>query len=294
MEYVLHIVIMLCIYSSLAVSLNLLVGQSGIMCLSHAAAFGVGAYTVALLTTSVMPFFPALVLAGLLCFGIVMVFGYVATMLKEDGLVVVTFALQMVVFSVMTNWISLTRGVLGISGIPRPAIAGMILDTHVDILLLVMVTFGATLCISGLLLKSPFGRVLRTIREDRSYADSVGKPTKLCMSLVLAIAAAMAGVAGGVYAVYFSFIDPSSFSLMESVLILTMVILGGAGSLWGPVLGAIALVTFQEVLRFLGIPSAVAANIRQILYGLALVGCMLWRPQGFMGAFDFGKEAKTK
>jgi len=98
--------------------------------------------------------------------------------------------------------------------------------------------------------------------------------------LVFVIGAGMTAVAGVMYAHYISFIDPTSFTVMESIFIISIVIIGGAGSMWGPVLGAVVLVVLPELLRFVGLPSAVAANVRQIIYGGLLVAMMMWRPQG--------------
>ncbi len=99
----------------------------------------------------------------------------------------------------------------------------------------------------------------------------------------------MAALGGGLYAYYFNFVDPSSFTLMESIFILSIVIIGGSGSLRGPVAGAVFLVLLPELLRFAGLPSSIAANIRQILYGGLLVVFMMWRPQGFLGEYSFDK-----
>jgi branched-chain amino acid transport system permease protein len=95
------------------------------------------------------------------------------------------------------------------------------------------------------------------------------------------------------YAYYISFIDPTSFTVMESIFIISIVIIGGAGSLWGPVVGAVVLVVLPEVLRFVGLPTAVAANLRQIIYGGLLVAFMMWWPRGFLGEYAFqSKEAR--
>jgi branched-chain amino acid transport system permease protein len=101
------------------------------------------------------------------------------------------------------------------------------------------------------------------------------------------ISAALAAVAGSLYAVYITFIDPTSFTVQESIFMLAIVIVGGAGNLWGSVIGAVVLVALPELLRFVGLPSAIAANVRQILYGGLLVVMMLWRPQGLLGEYRF-------
>jgi branched-chain amino acid transport system permease protein len=103
------------------------------------------------------------------------------------------------------------------------------------------------------------------------------------------IGAGMASVAGVIYAYYISFIDPTSFTIMESIFIISIVIIGGSGNIWGSILGAAFLVILPEALRFLGMPSAIAASMRQIIYGALLVLCMLYRPQGFLGEYSFKK-----
>ena len=109
------------------------------------------------------------------------------------------------------------------------------------------------------------------------------------------ISAGLAAIAGVLYATYISYIDPTSFTVMESIFIISIVIIGGAGNLWGSVLGAVVLVALPELLRFIGLPNSIAANIRQILYGGLLVAFMLWRPQGFIGEYSFsGGNSKNE
>ncbi len=134
---------------------------------------------------------------------------------------------------------------------------------------------------------APFGRVLRAIREDEVLANSMSKNTLGYKVSVLAIGAALAALAGSLYAHYISYIDPSGFTVMESILIVSMVIIGGAASPWGPLIGAIALVSLPEILRFVGFPTAIAANVRQIVYGTALVLTVIYRPQGLVGRYKF-------
>jgi branched-chain amino acid transport system permease protein len=122
------------------------------------------------------------------------------------------------------------------------------------------------------------------------FAQASGKNVAAYKVQVFMLGAGLASVAGVLYAHYISFIDPTSFTVMESIFIISIVIIGGAGSLWGPVIGAVVLVTVPEALRFIGLPSAVAANLRQILYGGLLVAFMMWRPQGLLGEYAFQKE----
>ena len=130
---------------------------------------------------------------------------------------------------------------------------------------------------------SPFGRVLHAIREDSDFAESLGKDSRRFKFTVVLISGALAGLAGSLYAHYVTYIDPSSFTVMESIAVLSMVIVGGAGTLWGPLLGATVLVSLPEVLRLVGLPDSVAANVRQILYGALLVLVLAKRRRGLTG-----------
>jgi len=136
--------------------------------------------------------------------------------------------------------------------------------------------------------------VLKSIREDEIFTLASGKNVAAYKVQVFMVGAGMAAIAGVMYAHYISFIDPTSFTVMESIFIISIVIIGGAGSLWGPPLGAILLVILPELLRFMGFPSSVAANIRQIIYGGLLVGFMIWRPQGLLGKYAFDKGGGKK
>jgi len=294
-EYVLHIILLLGIYLILAVSLNLIVGYAGLLSMAQAAFYGIGAYTAALMALKLhSPFlvslFCAMILSGLLG-------GFVAIpslRIRDDYFVIATFAFQVIAFSVLNNWVSFTGGPMGLPGIPQPVILGWVVNSHWEYLLLVAALAAIVLWACHRIVHSPFGRVLMAIREDETFTLAAGKNAAAYKVLVFMIGAAMAAVAGVIYAHYISFIDPTSFTVMESIFIISLVIIGGAGSFWGPVVGAIVLVTLPEALRFVDMPSSIAANMRQILYGAALVACMMWRPQGLMGKYAFGKGGSAK
>jgi branched-chain amino acid transport system permease protein len=131
--------------------------------------------------------------------------------------------------------------------------------------------------------------VLHAIREDEVFTRALGKNTLRYKVTAFAVSAALAASAGSLYAHYIIYIDPTSFTVMESILVISMVIIGGAGSPWGPLVGAVVLVTLPEALRFVGLPSSVAANLRQIFYGALLVIMMMFRPRGLVGRYGFGR-----
>jgi len=295
MEYLLHILIYIGIYTILSVSLNLMVGYTGLLSIAHAAFYGVGAYAAALLALKVQsPFLLNLILA-IIGAGIIGAFlGIPSLRIKDDYFAIATFAFQVIIFSVLNNWVSFTGGPMGLPGIPQPKIFGFTVSTHLEFLVLVGLLCALTLLVCRRIVTSPFGRVLKAIREDEVFTQAFGKNIAAFKVKVFMISSALAAVAGVLYATYISFIDPTSFTIMESIFIISIVIIGGTGSLWGPVIGSAVLVMLPELLRFIGLPNAIAANLRQILYGSLLVIFMLWRPQGFIGEYSFKKESEGK
>ncbi len=291
MAYLLHILILIGIYVILAESLNLIAGYAGLLSIAHAAFYGVGAYVAALLALSyaVPPWLtiPAAMLAAAALGALV---AWPALRVRDDYFVVATFAFQVIVFSVMNNWVALTGGPLGLPGIPRPDFFGLTVKSHGGFLVLTWLCAAAVVFVCWRLARAPFGRVLRALREDEVFAAALGKNVASFKVRVFALGAAMAAVGGCLYAYHITFIDPTSFTVMESIFIISVVIVGGAGSLRGAALGAAVLVIMPEALRFLGLPSSVAANLRQIFYGLLLILFMVFRPQGLIGEFGFRRR----
>jgi branched-chain amino acid transport system permease protein len=290
MEYLLHIAILICIFSILAVSLDLVAGHGGFLSISQAAFYGLGAYTSALLAVQVgIPFCMSILAGMIVAFLASFVVSLPSLRLHGDYFVIATFGFQMILFSVFNNWMRITHGPLGIPGIPQPVIFGWHATSHLDFLILAVAFSCFGYFVVYRLTSSPFGRVLHAIRQDEVLAKALGKNTLYFKVTAFAVSAALAASAGSLYAHYITYIDPTSFTVMESILIISMVIIGGAGSTWGPLVGAVVLVTLPEVLRFVGLPSAAAANLRQIIYGSLLVIMMMFRPRGLMGKFGFNK-----
>ena len=252
--------------------------------------FGVGAYVAALMGLQLgSPFLVSLGASVIVCGLLGVLVGLPSLRIRDDYFLIATFAFQILAVSIMNNWVSFTGGPMGLPGVPQPSTLGWTVSGNWGFLILTAVLTAATVLVARRIIMSPLGRVLRAIREDEVLARSLGKNVAHFKVLIFVIGAGMAGVAGTLYAHYITFVDPTSFTVMESILILSMVIIGGAGSLWGPVVGAVILVTVPEFLRFTGIDSSMAANVQQILYGAGLVACMVWRPQGIMGEYAFQK-----
>ncbi|MBX6378901.1 MAG: branched-chain amino acid ABC transporter permease, partial [Clostridia bacterium] len=284
MSYVLNLLTMAAIYTVLAVSLNLLVGYTGIFSVAHAALFGAGAYTSAILSTQAgWGFLPALAaavaVAGLLSAAMALPSLRVA----GDYFVVASFGMQIVIYNLFVNWDRVTRGPAGIPGIPAPDLFGWTVPGLGGRLALAVALAVLAVAAVGRLTGSPFGRVLRGIREDAVAARALGKDERLAKTWATVVAGCFAGGAGSLYAHHFRFIDPYSFTVDQSILILTMVVVGGSGTLAGSVAGALFLTAAPEALRFLALPVNVAAPLRQVLFGLALLICAIFRPQGILG-----------
>jgi branched-chain amino acid transport system permease protein len=293
MDYVLHIFILICVFSILAISLDLLIGHTGLLSLAHASFYGIGAYTSALLGTDLnIPFLVSILAASAITAIASLLVSLPSLRLSDDYFVISTFGLQMILFNVFNNWMALTHGPLGLTGIPRPIIFGWTITTPLQFSVLALVFATLSYVVVFLITQSPFGRILHAIREDELFAQSMGKNTIRVKVTVCAVSSALAALAGSVYAHYITFIDPPTFSVMESILIISMVIVGGAGSTWGPLIGAVSLVLLPEVLRFVGLPSPVGANLRQIIYGALLVILMIYRPRGLFGRYSLGVRAR--
>jgi len=288
MEYLLHILVISGIYVILTLSLNLIVGYTGLPALGHAAFSCIGAYTSSLLALNMglSPWIGLLIGACVAALSGIVI-GYPAVRLKGDYLALATFGLGVIVYSIAKNWVSLTRGPMGLPGIPGLSVFGIQLSKIWAYLILVSVFVAITIFVINRIVNSPFGRILRSIREDEIASEALGKDTTKHKLLVFIIGAFFAGIAGSLYAHYITFIDPSSFTVMESITILLMVIFGGMGSISGSIVGAVVLVVFPELLRFLGMPSSIAAPMRQMIYGLLLIVLMLKKPQGIMGTYRF-------
>ena len=290
MEYVLHIVILAAIYTILAISLDLLAGHTGLLSVSQAALFGLGAYSSALLTgrfgTSVLTGFLVGMSVGIL---ISFIISLPTLRLSDDYFVIATFGFQMILYSIFNNWVAVTRGPMGITNIPKLSAFGWIISSRLEFLVVALGFAAFAYLVVILITSSPFGRVLRAIREDEIFVKALGKSPFKFKVTVFAVSATMSALAGCLYAHYVTYIDPTSFTVMESILVVSMVIIGGAGSRWGPLLGAFMLVTLPEALRLVGLPLAAAANFRQIIYGTLLVVMMMFRPRGIVGQYDFGR-----
>lgn len=285
-----HLVTLVAIYGILAVSLNLIMGITGLFDMGHAAFFGIGAYATAVLMVDFnLPWIPAMlasiVLSGLIAF----IVGIPTLKLRGDYFAVVTMAVGEISRNVFRNWMEVTRGPLGIPNIPYIKLFGFEFKPGISFLLLAFVFLGIVLFISQKLIYSPFGRSLKGIREDEGAGvEALGKNSYRDKMFVFVIGSGLAGLAGSFFATYIGYIDPSTFTQMFNNYILLIILLGGKGNNLGAILGTILFVILREGVRFLGLPTSIAAPMQQWLFGLLLILVTLFTPRGL-----FPERAQT-
>ena len=281
--YLLHIGIMTGIYVLLVLSLNLVLGYCGLLSLATPAFLGMGAYVSTLLTMK-LGWDSTLTFAAATFAGVVtgLVLGAPSLRVSRHSFVIVTLSATLLLQLVANNWIDLTRGSPGISSIPAPRWFGLLLDGKTDWYWFMCAVSAAAIAASALIVTSRLGRAMVAARDNEPLAIASGIDVFRLRLFAFAVSGALAGFAGACYAHYLTFIDPGVFGFSFSEALLIMVILGGSGTLWGPVAGAVVFTALPELLR-------VAPEIRSLIYGVLLFVIVLYLPRG-MAAW-FGRPA---
>lgn len=276
-NYYIDILSLAGLYALLAVGLNITVGYAGLLDLGYAAFYGIGAYVYALLSTGIgLSFWLGLPLGGAIAAAFGVILGMITLRLRGDYLAIVTLGFVQIVYLVFNNWDSVTSGPNGILSIGRPELPGFVLRQPIHFYYLVLALLLVTVLAIYRLTHSQIGRAWIAIREDELAAAAMGINTTQMKVLAFALGAGIAGVAGVFFAAKYTFVSPESFTFLESVRVLSMVVLGGMGSLPGAILGAFLLTVLPELLRGL-------ASYRMLIFGAALVVMMIFRPQGLLG-----------
>ena len=276
--YHVHVAIMAGIFAVLAMSLNLLLGYTGQLSLGHAAFFGIGAYTSALLTLKLeWSFWPALAvavgLAGVAGFFI----GRLALKLRGAYFVLVTISFAGVIALVSLNWIELTNGPLGLPGVPAPELGPWSLRTKTAYYYLVLGAVALSYALCWRLVRSRIGRALVALRENEALAESIGVDVTHYLVLATVVSAAMAGLGGSLYAHYTRFVSPEVFLFTYTVTMVIMVVAGGKGTLAGPLVGALLFTVLPEALR-----AAASWQWQMLAYGVLLVALVFFLPRGIV------------
>ncbi len=265
------------LYAVLALGLNLVVGQAGLLNLGYVAFYAIGAYTYAILSTRFgLSFWPGLAVGAASASFISLLIGLSTLRLRGDYFAIVTLGLGEITRIALNNSDRLTGGPNGIANIGRPVLFGHVLSGPLDFYYLILAIAVVTVFAMRRLMHSRIGRAWVAIREDEIAAEAMGINTFRLKLLAFVLASAWAGLSGVFFAAKMAFVSPESFTFFESVLILCMVVLGGMGSIPGIILGAFLLVTLPELFRDF-------ADYRMLGFGVALVLMMVFRPQGLLG-----------
>ncbi len=293
LAYLQNIAVLFCINAMLALTLNFIMGYAGIFSLAHAIFFGVGAYATAYIamygTDSLLICMAASALISAL---LSMALALPALRVRGEYFVAASMGLQVIGVTIFSEWKSITGGLGGMIGIPRPNLFGYVFNDDGMFLILAFVMLLIVIGITALLVRGSFGRSLMAIRDSESAAQSYGKHVNAVKTISVAVSAGLAGVAGSLYAFYMSFINVESFMLETSILLMAMVIIGGTGTLFGPVVGAALLMSLPAALTYLPfLPPSELGTIQQIIYGLAMVLLMMFRPGGLVGGRSREKSA---
>lgn len=286
--YLVAVGIVVLIYALLAIGLNLQYGETGLINFGHVAFFALGAYTSALLSLRGWPLAVGFALGAVVAALAALPLGLAALRLREDYLAIVTLGFSETVRLVLQQEAWLTQGVQGLPGIPK--LFGALGRGTSD--LAVFVTLAAVVALAAwatlLLQRSPFGRLLRAVRDNEAAVIALGKDPARLKIQVFMFGAALAGVAGAFYAHFLSFISPEQFVPLVTFYVWMSIILGGVGSVRGALAGTLLLVAFLEGSRFLrdllpGIAEVQMASVRLAVVGLAIILFVLYRPQGLFG-----------
>ncbi|HUT50867.1 MAG TPA: branched-chain amino acid ABC transporter permease [Alphaproteobacteria bacterium] len=281
--YLLHISILICIYAIPAVGLNLMLGYTGLVSLGHMAFAGIGAYVAAILMVDAGWSFWFAMPVAVVSAGVAgALIGIPALRLRSHHFIIVTLAFGMILFLVMNNWDEVTRGAEGFPGVPRPdplpfgGPDGINFLTLENFYYLSLAFTVAVFVLQWALVRSDFGRSLEAIKQDETLASFKGVNTMAYKVAVFAIGSGVAGLGGVLKVSFLRVAAPLSFELLESINIVLIVVVGGAGFLAGPLLGAIIFVGLPEYLR-------IAKELRLVIFGAVLLIITLFAPKGLAG-----------
>jgi branched-chain amino acid transport system permease protein len=291
--YIINLAILIGINAILAVTLNFILGYAGIFSLAHAIFFGIGAYTAAVMAMKFGADFALATAAGMVISGVIsLALALPALRVRGEYFVAASLGLQMLAVTAFSEWKSVTGGIGGLIGIPPARLFGFDVSDPVPFLALTLACLAITMLVILLLVRSSFGRSLKAIRDDETAASALGKNVAILKTLAVVVSSSFAAVAGSLFTFYLSFINVESFVLDVSVQVIAMVIIGGTATLIGPVIGAVIVLLLPALLTYLPyLPPTEIGSIQQMIYGLAMVLLMIFRPSGLWG---YGSDQRKR
>jgi branched-chain amino acid transport system permease protein len=278
-EYVYSILILVGIYVVLASSFNLIIGTAGLISIAHPIFFALGAYTSGLLAIhfGLNPVAGALIGAAVAGVFSLMI-SLPSLRVSGDYLLITSIGFQLGLLQVIKN-LELTGAQGGLNNIPTP-IAGP--ERGWIFSLVALATGAATVLLIRWIVRGPYGRAISAMRDDELAFVALGRDATQIKIVIFAVGSALAGIAGGIYAVYFQYLSPDQFEILASGTMLTMVVVGGMGSTWGPVVGAVLLLALPQAITFLRLPLSYMAPLQGMIFTLLVIVFLFLRPQGLV------------
>lgn len=278
MEYLTSLLVLIGLYIILSSSFNLIIGFGGLISIAHPVFFALGAYTVGVLGVQ-FDLHPVLsvVAAGAVALLASFMLSLPSLRISGDYLLVTSIGFQLGLLEVIKN-LDFLGGASGLSGIPN------VVQTNRSLVFALVSLALAATCVLAIraLVRSPFGRAIQAMRDDELAFSALGRNAMNIKITIFAIGSGMAGVAGGIYAYYYQYITPDQFMILQSAMILTMVVVGGMGSVYGPVIGALLLIVLPEAITFLKLPDGILGPLQGVIFTLLVILFLFLRPQGLV------------
>src|SRR3989338_9622780 len=279
-DYLIFFMTSVSFYTILVMALNMAVVFTGLINLGHMVFFGIGAYTSAILTLNGVPWYTAILIAGLLASFIGVIIASITVRLKGEYFAMVTLGLVFIAIAVSRNWISLTRGALGIPGVPD------IVRDNFYYMIFSWAVAGLSILFFYNFVNSETGKILQAIRDDETAAAILGKNTYFYKVLSIAISTFFAGIAGSLFVHHINFIDPSVFDLEFFIFVISMLIAGGLASITGSIVGVFALSIVSEAMRYIVVRPDLIGAVREMSYVVILILILIYKPRGIFGKVD--------
>lgn len=293
MTYFFSLIALIGIYSILTLSTNLLIGYGGIVSMAQAGVFGIGVYTVAIITLHGGNFWLALIPAIVLCVlaNILMTLPSV----RAGGLyfMVVSFGFCKLMSAIFNNWTSVTGGSYGLSGIPRAKIFGHTVSNGLEQMILVWVILAVCFYLTNRLMNSPYGELVEAMRQEPTALESLGKSPFNVKVINAAISGIFCAVAAALYIQYIGYADPVNFDQDASFTLTIYVFLGGVATMMGSIAGPVFMLLIPRLIALLPIPAAMTGPIEQLVYGILLVAFMMYRPEGLVKKKNRSSESMS-
>ncbi len=280
-DYLSVLLILTALNALLALGFNLVLGYGGLLSVAQPMLYAVGAYTAALLTLHTgVPIWLAIVLGGGAAVVASLLLSLPSLRVSGDYFVLASLAAQLGVLQIVSN-VDVTGGPSGLGGMPA-LIAGGARTALVPLLLGVLVLI--VIALLAVVMRGGYGRMVTAMRDDEEAVLALGRNTRRIKVTLFAVGSGIAGVAGGLYAHIFQYVTPSQFDITSSSAMLTMVVVGGTATIWGPLIGAAILTVLPQAITFLDLPASVSGPLQGILYTLLVLGFLFLRPQGILGS----------